>query len=96
MTQSYGTDKMSSAMCMVCGEAGHRSSRCKSLRIPPLDFETGCGGGGGHSHDDEDESISYLQLYALVDSEDDGILSKLREPVLYYHMFPSRSSNEVV
>ena len=44
--------------CTVCGEAGHKASRCKSLGLPPPGFHTGGNGGGGHSHDDEDEKAA--------------------------------------
>ncbi len=50
--------------CIVCGEAGHRPSRCAELRTPLKDgFQGGGGGGGGHSHDDdEDERLRLMRV----------------------------------
>ena len=45
--------------CTLCGQQGHKASRCKELNPPnPDEFFSGGGGGGGHSHDDDDENIT--------------------------------------
>lgn len=44
--------------CVICGNAGHRASRCAELRAPLKEgFQGGGGGGGGHSHDEEEECL---------------------------------------
>ncbi len=41
--------------CSLCGEGGHKASRCPALRDPLKDgFQSGGGGGGGHDHDEDD------------------------------------------
>jgi hypothetical protein len=53
------------AMCGVCGEREHTSSKCPSLSSPLTPgFYTGGGGGGGHSHDDDDEKI-YFRIFSF-------------------------------
>lgn len=44
--------------CSICGEMGHRPTKCPEL-YKDLDegFYQGGGQGGGHSHDDEEESL---------------------------------------
>jgi hypothetical protein len=86
------------ATCMACGEAGHKSSTCKSLRLPPDGFYTGGGGGGGHSHDDDDEtaSIGSRMLYRLNNSTDDGTLSRQLGQVYRIHRFPNKPSSVLV
>jgi hypothetical protein len=86
------------ATCMACGEQGHKSSTCKTLRIPPEGFYTGGGGGGGHSHDEDDEmaSIGSRMPYMLNNSKGDGIPSKLLGQVYPIHRFPNKPSNVLV
>ena len=82
--------------CIVCGEEGHRASRCKSAGLPPDGFYSG--GGGGHQHDDDCEetaSISHLppsQIY----SKDDESLSKQQETASSHPYSPNKPSNEAV
>jgi hypothetical protein len=72
---------------MLCGEQGHKPSRCPSLRLPPDGFSGGGGGGGGHSHDEDDSlgicgaQLMVAQLIVgrrdwLIRSTDDEFLSK--------------------
>lgn len=84
--------------CLICGEQGHKSSRCKSIAIPPDGFFTGGGGGGGHSHDDDDEkcTISFVTPYKQCDLMDDEIQSRLKMQRVPFHKSPNRSSNAVV
>jgi hypothetical protein len=86
------------ATCMACGEAGHKSSTCKTLRIPPEGFYTGGGGGGSHSHDDDDEkaSIGSTMLYRLYNSMDDDTRSRQLEQVYRIHTFPNKPSSVLV
>ena len=86
------------ATCMACGEAGHPSANCKTLRIPPEGFYTGGGGGGGHSHDDDDEkaSIGSRMLYTLSSSTDDGTLSRQLGQVYRIHRSPNKPSSVLV
>ncbi len=82
--------------CTICGE-GHKSSRCKSIAIPPEGFFTGGGGGGGHSHDDDDEkcTISLTTPYRQDNSEDGEIQSKLQMQRVPFRVSPNKSSNAV-
>lgn len=83
--------------CTVCGEDGHKPSKCRSLRLPPDGFYTGGGGGGGHSHDDEDESITCAYwLVGQTDSQDDEVLSNLQAQTVWDLYSPNTLSNEVV
>jgi hypothetical protein len=50
--------------CSICGNAGHKPSRCAELRAPLKEgFQGGGGGGGGHSHDEDDEEKSCAFLF---------------------------------
>ena len=86
------------ATCMACGEQGHPSATCKTLRIPPDGFYTGGGGGGGgHSHDEDDERASHAVLSGWRwNSLGGGFLSTQREPVSHSHGSPNRPSNGAV
>ena len=84
------------ATCYACGEQGHASSTCKSVRLPPDGFYTGGGGGGGHSHDDEDEGLSAVLSGWRWSSLGGGFLSKQRGRASQTHVSPNRPSNGVV
>ena len=80
--------------CFVCGEQGHKASKCKSLGVPPEGFYTGGGRGGSHDHDEEDSLLSSAwKLYKQACSQDDGILSRPREPMGLFRAFPNRLSS---
>ncbi len=55
--------------CRLCGEQGHKPSRCPMLGVPPDGFYSGGGGGGGgHDHDEDDASslqVASLQVASL-------------------------------
>jgi hypothetical protein len=88
----------STATCLACGEQGHKSSKCKSIAIPPEGFYTGGGGGGGHSHDDDDETCSIsLKMPCRQGSSKDGeIQSRLQMRRAPFRVSPNRFSNAVV
>ena len=60
--------------CVVCGEGGHRPSKCPSLHIPLKDgFWSGGNGGGGHDHgDDDDEGVRTGMSHSGKYREDEG------------------------
>ena len=81
--------------CFVCGEEGHKASKCKSLGVPPDGFYTGGGGGGSHDHDEEDSLLSCAwTLYKRACSQDDETLSIPQEPMGLSRDFPSTLSSE--
>ena len=83
--------------CMVCGENGHKSSKCSELFPPSNEIYTGPGcGADDHDHDDESFLIYDAQLKKQVYSKDDGFLSKLPMLVLYLCTFPNTLSNAAV
>ncbi len=85
------------ATCYACGEQGHASSTCKTLRLPPDGFYTGGGGGGSHSHDEDDERARYAVVSGWRwNSLGGGFLSRRRGQVSPIHVSPNRLSNGVV
>lgn len=55
----------SASACTVCGEAGHRATRCAALHAPLKDgFWAGGNGGGGHGGDEEDDTCRVILHYA--------------------------------
>ena len=82
--------------CTVCGEQGHKPSKCKSIGIPPEGFYSG--GGGGHQHDDDCEdslSIAYW-LVAQTDSLGDEAPSNSQVPTASDPYSPNTPSNASV
>ena len=55
---------MSSIVCTLCGQQGHKMSKCKELNPPKKDefFSGGGSCGGGHSHDEDDEKARLKKL----------------------------------
>jgi hypothetical protein len=84
--------------CTVCGEQGHKPSKCKSLGLPPDGFYTGGGGGGGHSHDDDDEHChsSAHWIVAQNGSQDDEVPSNSQAQIAWDLYSPNTPSNAVV
>ena len=81
--------------CIVCGEEGHRPSKCKAIGIPPEGFYTG--GGGGHQHDDDcDEKVSAYWPVVQSDSLDDEVPSNSQAPTVWDLYSPNTPSNEAV
>ena len=83
--------------CLICGEQGHKSSRCKSIGIPPEGFFTGGNGGGSHDHDDDEKATTNVSMkyYMPFCSMDDEFPSIPPMQVAHYHVFPNRLSNGV-
>jgi hypothetical protein len=82
---------------MVCGENGHKASKCSELFPPPDELYTGPGcGADDHDHDDESFITYEMQVKTQVYSKDDVLLSKLSMLVSYLYTFPNTLSNAVV
>lgn len=80
--------------CFVCGEQGHKASKCKYLGVPPDGFYTGGGGGGGHDHDEEHSLVKNAWIpYRQTCSQDDETPSRLREQKVLSREFPSKLSS---
>lgn len=93
----------SSSKCAVCGEGGHKPSRCKALRIPPEGFFTGGDGGGGHGGDDEDEALEQITTLIYVSQQQiqNGLVGDESQPTqqvrtLAPHSSPSIPSSALV
>ena len=91
----------SASKCAVCGEGGHKPSRCKALAIPPEGFFTGGDGGGGHGGDDEDESLGSTSVSSSPQMTQSGSLDgeiqpTQRELASAPHNSPSTPSSERV
>jgi hypothetical protein len=83
--------------CTVCGEQGHKPSKCKSIGIPPDGFYSG--GGGGHQHDDDCEDHIHSSAHWIVaqnGSQDDEVPSNSQAPLVWDLYSPNRPSNEAV
>jgi hypothetical protein len=78
--------------CMLCGEQGHKPSRCPTVRLPPDGFYTGGGGGGGHDHDDDEGATVTLRDWPERSVGDESP-SRGQERTPWTHAFPSTPSN---
>jgi hypothetical protein len=83
--------------CKVCGEAGHKSSKCSELGPPPEGMYTGegCGADDDHDHDRAIVTCGRM-LLGQNGSMDDEIQSKRQGLVWMVGVFPNILSNGVV